>query len=131
MPYHDLIMTSLEITAERAGDITQAVCERFFSKCPDSRELMAHIDLGVQGRMIEEVMRLLMVPDSHTQSGYLEFEITTHRAYGVRMEMYANLLSAVEETVESALGELWNEDFRDAWQQRLGALTKEISLHTA
>ncbi len=131
MPYHDLIMTSLEITAERAGDITQTVCERFFSKCPDSRELMAHIDLGVQGRMIEEVMRLLMVPDSHTQSGYLEFEIKTHRAYGVRMEMYANLLSAVEETVETALGELWNEEFRDAWQRRLGALTEEISLHTA
>lgn len=131
MPYHDLILTSLEITAERAGDITDTVCERFFSKCPDSRELMEHIDLGVQGRMIEEVMRLLMVPDSHTQSGYLEFEIKTHRAYGVRMDMYSNLLNAVQETVESALGELWNHEFQDAWQQRLNSLVNEISLHTA
>lgn len=129
MPHHDLILTSLEITAERAGDITQTVCERFFARCPDSKELMEHIDLGVQGRMIEEVMRLLMEPDSHSQGGYLEFEVKTHRAYGVRTEMYANLLGAVEETVEAALGELWDDGFRRAWQQRLGSLINEITLH--
>jgi hemoglobin-like flavoprotein len=129
MAQHDLILDSLELTAEKVGDITLPVCDRFFSKCPESQELMQYIDPGVQGRMIQEVMRLIMVDDSHSEGSYLEFEVKTHIAYGVHSEMYANLLLAVQETVEAALGDLWNEDFRTAWKNRLRSLTDEIALH--
>ena len=129
MQTQDLILTSLEITAENAGDITLAVCQRFFDKCPDSKDLMEHIDAGVQGRMVEEVLRLLMVPDAHSQNDYLEFEVRSHLAYGVHADMYNNLLSAVLETVQSALGESWDEAFHSAWQERVDSLASEISMH--
>ncbi len=117
-----LVMESLEMAADRIGDITPTVYENYFGSCEGSREVMSYVDLRVKGRMLEEVLVLLTGTDRH----YIEFEVTTHKGYGVRPRMYRNLLDAVHKTVREAAGDDWNEHFESAWQGRVEDLLNEI-----
>ena len=55
MSVQDQIIASLEIAAEKCGDITPAVYERYFQKSPGAEELMVQIDHLVRGKMMEEI----------------------------------------------------------------------------
>ncbi len=91
---------------------------------------MAHVDHLVQGRMMEEVLRLLMVEDASLEDQYLTFEMKTHQeAYNVVESMYGSLLAAVWQIVREAVGEDWNENYENAWQQRVTLLLNEIKSH--
>jgi len=130
MAIQDQIIASLEIAAEKCGDITPAVYERYFEKSPDSKNLMAHIDHLVRGKMMEEVMRLLMEEDYSSEDEYLFFEMKTHeQAYSVIKAMYGSLLIAVWEVLREGVGEDWNEDFESAWQERIQALVQVLESH--
>jgi hypothetical protein len=123
----DPVCLSLEMAGEMAGDISPAIYQNYFARCPGSEALMAHIDELVRGKMLEEVFRLLMLDDYSNESGYLNFEMKNHRlAYSVEAPMYGNLLAAIKETVESSLGDAWTQDFEQAWKQRLESLLGEI-----
>jgi len=122
----DPVASSLEIAAERLGDFTPPVYERYFANCPGSKQLMSHIDRYVQGRMLAEVVELLLEPNPAVMRGYLQFETRTHASYGVEATMYRNLLSSVREVVREALGEAWSETYDHAWQVRIDALLEEI-----
>ncbi len=128
----DLVYRSLELAAETAGDIVPAVFQRYFRRCPAAAELMSHMDQHMHGRMLDEVLRLLMTEHYDADDTYLNFEVKNHRlAYGVQNSMYPELFAAVQETVSDALGEQWTEAFAAAWQDRLGALLKEIEARAA
>lgn len=122
----DLIIKSLEITAERAGDITPLVYENYFCACGESRELMSHVDPLVKGKMLEEVLVLLTGTDPAADRHYIKFEVTTHKGYGVAPHMYRNFLESVRKTVKGALGEQWNDDFAAAWDDQIEYLLSEI-----
>lgn len=123
----DLVMASLMTVAETAGDITPAVYEAYFASCPGSAELMTHIDDTVRGRMLEEVMRLVMLADYAAEQKYLDFEMKNHRlAYSVESPMYANLLGAVVSVVRDAMGDTWRPEHEGAWAARLALLQHEI-----
>lgn len=126
----DLIMTSLELTAERAGDITPQVYENYFNACDESRELMDHVDPLAKGKMLEEVLVLLTGTDPAADRHYLKFEVTTHKGYGVASHMYRKLLESVRKTVKEALGEQWNDDFAAAWDNQIRYLLGEIEVAT-
>jgi hypothetical protein len=127
----DLIISSLEIAAERSGDITPAVYDIYFENSPGSRELMAHVDHLVRGKMLEEVMRLLMVEDMAVEDQYLTFEMKTHEeSYSVIESMYASLLQAVWQVVREGTGEEWNAAYETAWQERVASLHDEIKNHS-
>jgi hypothetical protein len=123
----DLVMRSFEIAAERVGDITAPVYERYYGLCPASKSLMSHIDGYVQGRMLEEVIELLLTERPETLRDYLRFETKTHVSYGVEQPMYANLLAAVRDTVRDALASDWNVGYERAWDDRVGTLLAEIA----
>ena len=122
----DLIASSFEVAGERLGDITAPVYERYFANCAGSRQLMSHIDQYVQGRMLAEVVELLLTPEPATMRDYLRFETRTHASYGVESLMYRNLLDSVRDVVRDTLGEQWGAAHERAWQQRLDALLAEI-----
>jgi len=126
MSEQDLVMHSFEIAADRTGDITAPVYERYFELCPASKNLMSHIDGYVQGRMLEEVIELLLTERPQTLHDYLRFETKTHVSYGVETPMYANLLAAVRDTVRDALAGDWNPGYERAWDDRVGTLLAEI-----
>jgi len=123
----DLVMNSFELTAESAGDITDAVYTRYFADCPESEELMQHLDQGVRGKMIQEVMPLIMVDDYADEQDYLNFEVKFHRtSYHVEAHMYAKLLNALKATVQSSLKDDWTNQFEQAWSARINKLNSEI-----
>lgn len=131
MNTNDLILSSLEMVAEKKGDITAPVYQHYFNKCPESKELMWHIDHLVQGKMLDEVLRLIMIEDPQSEKSYLNFEVRTHQqSYGVQSYMYLNLFDSVKEAVMEALAEDWNADFESAWKTRINSLLEAIKLHT-
>lgn len=124
---NDLVTESLELVAEREGDISPAIYERYFAKCPGSEALMSHIDELVRAKMMAEVYRLVMLPDYSDEEGYLNFEISNHAlAYSVEPHMYSNLLYALMDTVAETLKEAWTPELKDAWESRLESLLQEI-----
>jgi hypothetical protein len=130
MSTQDSIMASLEIVAEKCGDINTAVYERYFQKSPGSEELMSHIDHLVRGKMMEEVMRLLMLEDTAAEDEYLSFEMKTHeQAYSVIQSMYTSLLTSVWEIVREGVADDWTKEFEDAWQERIASLSEALQNH--
>lgn len=124
---HDPIHQSLELAAEAAGDISPAVYRKYFDRCAGSAELMSHIDDIVRGRMLDEVVRLILLPRYEEEQQYLDFEVRNHRtAYSVEPHMYANLLTALRDTVRESLNGKWTAAFDAAWDDRVTALLTEI-----
>lgn len=121
-----LLLDSLELAADRLGDIAPAVYRQYYQGCPSAAELMAHVDEHMQGRMLDEVLRLLMVEDVAAEAGYLDFEVDNHRAYNVDLLMYPDLFRAVQTVVRDGLGEAWTDAFESAWEARIGDLLREI-----
>ena len=123
----DLVLATLERAAEKAGDIAPDVYRRWYARCPASRAVMSHVDEYMQGRMMAEVLRLVLTPALNAERSYLQFETQSHAAYGVRPEMYGPLLEALRDTVREALASEWTADVDRAWRTRLDSLLAEIA----
>jgi hypothetical protein len=123
----DLILSTLERAADKAGDITSDVYLRWYSRCPEAERVMAHVDEHMQGRMLAEVLRLVMTPEPSAERSYLAFETRSHTAYGVTPSMYGPLLVALRDTVRAALDDQWTAAADAAWTQRVDALLREIA----
>ena len=123
----DTIHHSFELIADRVGDITPQVYEKYFSTCPDSEALLLHLDDVTRGKMMDEIYRLMMVDDYKQESDYLNWEVVNHEAaYSVEPHMYEGLFDALINVVSEALGSDFTPQVAEAWQQRTAALQKEI-----
>ena len=131
MTENDLVLHAFELAAESGEDITERVHATFVAANPQSGELMDHMDEHMLGRMMEEVLTVLMAPESSSQRSYLHFEVGSHKAYGVEKSMYLNFLAAVRDVIRTLLGSSWNQDFDAAWDDRMASVLKEIDLAAA
>jgi hemoglobin-like flavoprotein len=123
---NDLVTTTLELAAERDLDITTPVYQRYFARCSDSQALMRYVDDTVRGRMLQEVLRLLLLEDVTVDADYLRFETRTHTGYGVTPTMYPPLLGAVRDAVREVLADEWTEAMAAAWDARIERLLAAI-----
>ena len=127
-PSADPVYRSFEQVAETLGDLVEPVYSRYFARDPAAAALMSHMDVLTRGRMLEEVLRLLMSTDFDDDQGYLDFEIRNHQgAYQVEARMYGELLEAVRDTVADAIGSEWDEVTDSAWRSRIDGLLLEIA----
>jgi hemoglobin-like flavoprotein len=125
---NDLVLHAFELAAESGEDITERVHTNFVAANPPSGELMDHMDEHMLGRMMEEVLTVLLAPESDSQRGYLHFEVDSHKAYGVEKSMYPNFLVAVRDAIRTLLGARWNQNFEAAWDERMASVLKEIDM---
>lgn len=123
---YDSIVESLELIAERAGDINPQILAAYFASCPASAALMEHMDNYMLGRMLDQVLLLIMESDDAELENYLRFETASHNSYGVESYMYEKLFAAVLQVARSSCGEQWNDRYQQAWQQRLATLLSRI-----
>jgi len=121
-----IIIDSMERVAERSGDITEAVYERYFERCEASKALMSHMDQYMHGRMLEQVFMLLMEEGEEELQRYLAFETTNHASYGVEFYMYENLFAAVQDVIYDSLSDDVSDAVRNAWQARVDTLLRAI-----
>lgn len=118
----EIIEASLERVADQLGDISDPVYARFYAASPAAEGLMSHLDPLARGKMMEEILRLLMTEDMSGESEYLDFETKTHReAYFVAETMYEPLMAAVLDTIREGDPE-WDDAVANAWQTRVGAV---------
>lgn len=121
------IIATMELVAEQAGDVTPAIFERYFARCSDSRALMDHMDEHMLGRMMDQVLLLLMESGEEELESYIEFETASHRSYGVKPHMYESLMLAVQDVISQSLGKDFTPVMAQALQSRidylLGAIT--------
>ncbi len=123
----DPILDSFAVAAEREGDITQAVYRRYYQHSPEAESLMSHVDPYMQGRMMEEVLGLLMTVPEELPEHYLVFETSNHAAYGVAPALYRPLFEAVRDVVRAAAGAAWTAALDAAWSERIESLEARIS----
>lgn len=127
----EIITGIMEIVAERAGDITPRVFERYFELSTPAKSLMDHMDEHMLGRMMDQVLLLLMETDDEELAGYLNFETHTHISYGVDSDMYHYLMAAVRDVIEHSLGDDFTADMADAFATRTEFLLQAIDDATA
>ena len=131
MTEQDPILDSFDIAADTAGDITSLVYDKYYERCPDSRKLMSHVYEHMAGRMMDQVLLLLMEESSPNQTNYLCFEAKNHASYDVEPHMYATLLNAVRDTVKELLQDRWNREHESAWESRVATLQAGLEAVTS
>jgi hemoglobin-like flavoprotein len=122
----DPILATFEQAAERAGDITADIYRRYYARCPEAEQVMSHVDPYMQGRMMDEVLTLVMTDPAELPDGYLKFETANHASYGVALSMYPDLLRAVLDTVRDIVGDDWSNACEAAWNRRIATLVERI-----
>lgn len=127
-----LLTATLELAAERAGDVVDDVFDAFFARSVAGSELMSHSDQPMRGRMFEGTIDLLLSDAAMAPDGYLDWELGNHLvAYGVTAAMYTDYLAAVRETVMAACGNDWGPPEAAAWNARLGAIMDRVEAFDA
>lgn len=121
------ILAAMELVAEKAGDISPAIFARYFERCGESKALMEHMDEYMLGRMMDQVLLLLMESGEEELASYITFETASHRSYGVQPHMYESLMCSVQDVIGSELGDAFTEDMRNAFQGRIDYLLRAIS----
>lgn len=120
------ISASFERVAEEVDDLSGLVYRRYFAADQAAAALMAHMDDLTRGRMLNEVLRLVMAWDPAADAAYLDFEVRNHQyAYQVDGRMYRELLLALRDTVAEILGDSFELE-RVAWDARVAELLAEI-----
>lgn len=122
----DPVLDSLEDVAAADVDIGVPAFDLWTRRRPEALNLMGHTDQVMRGRMMGDVLTLLMTPAADVDRGYLNFEVRSHRAYGVTADMFRPLLESVRDCVRETLGGGWSAATAAAWEQRINDLVTAI-----
>jgi hemoglobin-like flavoprotein len=124
-----LIERSLEIAAQRGGDLTAAVYARLFRERPELEAMFVmDTDGAVRGEMLSRVFAAILdfIGDRAYAQNWIRAEATTHEGYLVARADFARFFAIVAETVREACGVDWDEAMNAAWSR----LTIEIAALT-
>lgn len=124
------ITASLEIAAERGGDLTGSVYARLFRERPDLEPLFVmDMDGAVRGEMLSRVFDAILDfigPRAYAHN-LIHAEASNHDGYNVPRDVFALFFRVIAETVEAACGSAWTEDMSQAWKRLLVALDAYIA----
>lgn len=113
------IERSLELAAERGGDLAPAVYGRLFARHPEMEaQFVRDTTRAVRGEMLARVFEMVLdyIGDGAYAEGMIRNEVVTHDGYGVPPEIFPLFFDVVAETVREAGGEAWTPDMTAAWE---------------
>lgn len=118
----NLVVTSLELAAESAGDLTPLVYARLFHEQPQMEALFWRDRTGqIRGEMLARVFEAIL--DFVGERLYAEHLIRTsvviHTEYGVPPDIFRTFFGVVAATVRDVLGEQWTPQIGAAWDRLL------------
>ena len=123
-----LISDSLELYAERHGDMAPRVYECFFELNPEAAALMEYSDEYMRGRMFASMLELFLSDEHLEPGGYLTWELENHiRAYSATTAMYESLFQSILSVLETDLGTDLRTDWKAAWLSRLTRIMSQVS----
>jgi hemoglobin-like flavoprotein len=120
-----LVELSLELAAERAGDLTSLVYDRLFTEQPDAKPLFwRDKNDSIKGEMLARAFEALL--DFIAERQYADHLIQTsaqvHTEYGVSREVFRTFFATVAATIRDELGEQWTPQIAAAWDRVLGEI---------
>ena len=122
-----LISDSLELYAERRGDMAPRVYERFFELNPDAAALMEYSDEYMRGRMFASMIELFLSDEHLEPGGYLTWELDNHiKAYFATTAMYESLFHSMRDVLDNDLGADWRCEWQEAWASHIGRIMEHV-----
>jgi hemoglobin-like flavoprotein len=116
------IIASLEIAAERKGDLSNDVYARLFAQFPDTEPLFVmDRDGQVRGAMLTHVFDTIFdfIGERRYAHRFIASEIITHDGYNVPPDAFAAFFGIVRDEVRAACGAHWSADMNEAWLRLL------------
>ena len=122
-----LISASLELYAERHGDMAPRVYERFFELNREAAALMEYSDEHMRGRMFASMVELFMSDEHLGPGGYLYWELENHiKAYSATTAMYESLFQSMRDVLDKDLGTDWRPEWQHAWSSRIARILQQV-----
>jgi hemoglobin-like flavoprotein len=119
------IERSLEIAAERGGDLTEQVYAVLFERQPDMKSLFWRDTSGaIKGEMLMRVFEAILdfIGERKYADHLIQCEVVTHDGYDVPPPVFATFFGVVAEVVQGACGGEWTEAMDRAWRITLADL---------
>jgi hypothetical protein len=122
-----LISDSLELYAERHGDMAPRVYERFFELNREAAALMEYSDEHMRGRMFASMVELFLSDEHLGPGGYLDWELENHiKAYSATTAMYESLFQSMRDVLDKDLGKDWRPEWQHAWSSRIARILQQV-----
>jgi hemoglobin-like flavoprotein len=125
-PAHaEAVELSLEVAAERAGDLTTRVYEVLFERQPEMKLLFWRDTSGaIKGEMLMRVFEAILdfVRARQYADHLIQCEVVTHAGYDVPPKVFATFFGLVAEVVQEACGDAWTPAMTQAWKVTLADL---------
>jgi len=121
---------SLELAAERKGDLTAPVYALLFQRQPAMEVLFARDTKNtIKGEMLMRVFEAILdfVGERRYAHHLIGSEAVTHEGYEVPRETFATFFGIVREVVHDACGSEWTQAMDNAWDQLLADLAHYVN----
>jgi len=119
------IEASLEIAAERGGDLSPRVYDLLFDRQPHMQALFWRDTNGaVKGEMLMRVFEAILdfIGERRYADHLIQCEVVTHEGYDVPREVFATFFGVVAEVVCETCGPDWSPAMAAAWRTMLADL---------
>lgn len=118
----EIIVESLALAGERAGDLTPRVYALLFARQPEMEVLFWRDTKGaIRGEMLMRVFEAILdfIGERRYADHMIEAEVITHEGYDVPRAVFATFFGVVAEVVKEACGREWTPAMASAWRRLL------------
>lgn len=126
----DAVEASLELAAERGGDLAPRVYARLFERQPEMQALFwRDSNHGIRGEMLAKVFEAILDfigPRAYAHH-LIETEVVTHEGYDVPRGVFATFFGIVAELVRETCGADWTPAMDGAWKRTLADLDHYVT----
>lgn len=124
------VTASLEIAAERAGDLTSDIYKRLFTYFPETEALFV-LDRGgaVRGNMLAHAFNTILdfIGERRYAHNFISSEIVTHIGYEVPPDAFASFFTVMRDEIRAACGAAWSAEMEEAWARLLSELERYVA----
>lgn len=117
-----LIEQSLELAAEREGDLTGRVYALLFARDPATEaQFVRDTDGAIKGEMLARVLDAVLdfISERRYAPVLIQCEVITHDGYDVPPRLFMSFFGIVAEAVAGACGATWTPAMGAAWRRLL------------
>ena len=127
------IIASLELAAERGGDLTGAIYARLFATFPETEPLfIMDRDGAVRGNMLSHAFNTILdfIGERRYAHNFIASEIVTHIGYEVPPDAFASFFTIMRDEIRVSCGPQWSPQMEDAWRRLLIDLERYVARPT-
>jgi hemoglobin-like flavoprotein len=130
MPHTNPIERSLELAAERCGDLTPLVYRRLFDEHPEAQTMFrSEGSDSVKGSMLALTIEAILdfAGDRRGHFRLIECEVCSHDAYGTPRDLFVEFFAVIAATLRDLLGSDWSPEMDMAWRRLLAEIEAVVA----